>query len=81
VGGLYGLTFGGAFCGESMFSRVPYASQIALIELVEHLRERGFALLDAQMPTDHLKQFGLYELTQQEYLELFTQAVALPVTF
>lgn len=81
IGGLYGLTFGGAFCGESMFSREPYASQIALIALVERLRERGFTLLDAQMPTDHLKQFGLFECTQQEYLERFAEAAAHPVLF
>lgn len=64
-----------------MFSREPYASQIALISLVHHLREHGFALLDAQMPSDHLKQFGLFECTQQEYLKLFHDAALLPVSF
>lgn len=81
IGGLYGLAFGAAFCGESMFSRQPYASQFALVQLVEHLRIHGFQLLDAQMSTDHLKQFGLYECTQREYLRLFNSASSLPATF
>ena len=81
IGGLYGVTFGGAFCGESMFSRAPYGSQIALVHLVEHLRLRGFTLLDAQMASDHLKQFGLYECSQAEYLEAFHKAAVLPVSF
>ena len=81
VGGLYGLSFGAAFCGESMFSRVPFASQIALVYLVEHLRNRGFVLLDAQMSSDHLKQFGLYECTQAEYLALFHEAASKDISF
>jgi leucyl/phenylalanyl-tRNA--protein transferase len=74
VGGLYGLSFGAAFCGESMFSRAPFASQIALVHLVQRLRDRGFQLLDAQMSSDHLKQFGLIECGQKEYLEIFNSA-------
>lgn len=74
VGGLYGLSLGKAFCGESMFSRVPYASQAALVGLVEHLRTKGFTLLDAQMATEHLEQFGLYSVSQAEYLTLFGEA-------
>ena len=81
AGGLYGVVFGGAFCGESMFSLRPYASQIALIHLVERLREKKFGLLDAQMPSEHLKQFGLYESTQAEYVKHFHEAAALDVTF
>jgi leucyl/phenylalanyl-tRNA--protein transferase len=80
-GGLYGVVFGGAFCGESMFSLKPYASQIALVHLVEHLRKQEFGLLDAQMPSDHLKQFGLYESTQAEYVKHFHDAAALDVSF
>ena len=79
IGGLYGLTFGAAFCGESMFSRAPYASQIALVHLVERLRMKGFQLLDAQMPSEHLQQFGLYECSQEEYLPLFRAAAAMDV--
>jgi leucyl/phenylalanyl-tRNA--protein transferase len=74
VGGLYGLTFGAAFCGESMFSRVPFASQAALVALVERLRAKGFTLLDAQTSTGHLKQFGLYETSHEEYMDIFTEA-------
>jgi leucyl/phenylalanyl-tRNA--protein transferase len=81
AGGLYGLTFGAVFCGESMFSRAPFASQIALVHLVERLRNRGFQLLDAQMPSDHLKQFGLIECTQNEYLDLFNLAKSIDVVF
>lgn len=75
VGGLYGLAFGSAFCGESMFSKVPNASQAALVALVEHLRKEGFTLLDAQMVTEHLEQFGLFTLSQKEYLEQFYTAL------
>ncbi len=77
VGGLYGLALGAAFCGESMFSKRPYASQIALVTLVERLRTSGFILLDAQMESEHLKQFGLYTLTQDEYLLLLDKALQL----
>jgi leucyl/phenylalanyl-tRNA--protein transferase len=75
IGGLYGMTFGAAFCGESMFSYAPYGSQIALVHLVEHLRTRGFVLLDAQSTTPHLKQFGLFEMPQDLYLEAFHKAI------
>ncbi len=81
VGGLYGLTIGAAFCGESMFSRVPFASQVALVHLVERLREHHFELLDAQMPSEHLKQFGLFECGHAEYIELFQRAAAKPAQF
>lgn len=75
VGGLYGLSFGSAFCGESMFSHVPYASQAALISLVDHLRTRGYTLLDAQMVTEHLEQFGMYGVSQRAYMEMFRKAL------
>ena len=76
VGGLYGVVIGAAFCGESMFSREPFASQIALVALVERLRGRGFVLLDAQMMTDHLAQFGAYTVSEQEYRQLLAAALA-----
>lgn len=75
VGGLYGLSLGSAFCGESMFSRAPNASQAALIALVQHLRKQGFTLLDAQMPTEHLEQFGLYSVPQGQYLGMLADAL------
>lgn len=75
VGGLYGLAFGSAFCGESMFSLQPNASQAALVGLVNHLRSRAFTLLDAQMVTEHLQQFGMISVSQKEYLKLFRAAL------
>jgi leucyl/phenylalanyl-tRNA--protein transferase len=66
-GGLYGVALPGVFFGESMFSRKTDASKIALVALVEWLRERGVTLLDTQWMTEHLKQFGGYELSRKEY--------------
>jgi leucyl/phenylalanyl-tRNA--protein transferase len=66
-GGLYGVELPGVFFGESMFSRRTDASKIALIALVENLKFRGFQLLDTQWMTEHLRQFGGYELTRKEY--------------
>jgi leucyl/phenylalanyl-tRNA--protein transferase len=75
LGGLYGLTMGSAFLGESMFSNSSNASQIALVSLVEHLRSKHFSLLDAQMSSEHLKQFGMLEISQFEYLKLLDKAL------
>jgi leucyl/phenylalanyl-tRNA---protein transferase len=69
VGGLYGVRIGGAFFGESMFSRHRDASKIALVHLIARLRRGGFQLLDAQFVTEHLRQFGAYELPRAAYLE------------
>jgi len=66
-GGLYGVALPGVFFGESMFSRKTDASKIALVALVERLREMEFSLLDTQWMTSHLSQFGGYELTRKEY--------------
>lgn len=68
AGGLYGVALGGAFFGESMFSRADNASKIALLELVERLRRAGYVLLDAQYVNEHLKQFGILEIPRREYL-------------
>jgi leucyl/phenylalanyl-tRNA---protein transferase len=81
IGGLYGLAMGSAFLGESMFSLAPNASQIALVALVEHLRSRNFTLLDAQMSSDHLKQFGMIEMPQREYLVLLNDALKQKASF
>ena len=75
AGGLYGVAIGAAFFGESMFSRVPGASKVALARLVERLRDRGFELLDTQWVTPHLEKFGAREITRDEYLEKLTRAV------
>jgi leucyl/phenylalanyl-tRNA--protein transferase len=74
-GGLYGVALGGAFFGESMFSRKTDASKIALVELVGRLRERNFQLLDTQWMTTHLKQFGGYEVSRREYHRLLAEAM------
>jgi leucyl/phenylalanyl-tRNA--protein transferase len=75
VGGLYGIALQRAFFGESMFSRIPSASQIALVALVERLRLRGFKLLDVQTHTPHLGFFGAIDLTHFQYLELLHEAM------
>jgi leucyl/phenylalanyl-tRNA--protein transferase len=80
-GGLYGVSLGGAFFGESMFHEVTDASKVALHGLVEHLRARRFALLDTQWLTPHLAQFGAIEISRPQYMHLLTRAVALPRTF
>lgn len=76
VGGLYGLAIGGAFFGESMFSRTTDASKVALVELVARLRIGGFVLLDTQFVNDHLKQFGVEEITRTAYKTRLRQALA-----
>lgn len=68
VGGLYGVGFDRVFCGESMFSRVPDASKVALCWLVAALRQAGAELLDCQFMTEHLASLGAVEITQAEYL-------------
>jgi leucyl/phenylalanyl-tRNA--protein transferase len=81
AGGLYGVAIGGAFFGESMFHRVTDASKIALVALVEHLREKKFALLDTQWTTPHLQQFGAIEVSRDQYLKLLRRAAELPRKF
>jgi leucyl/phenylalanyl-tRNA--protein transferase len=81
VGGLYGVALGGAFFGESMFHRATNASKVALAALVEHLRARGFRLLDIQWVTPHLEQFGAVEIPRPAYLELLEEALAIEVEF
>ncbi len=74
VGGLYGVGFDRVFCGESMFSRVPDASKVALAWLVAALRRGGAELLDCQFMTDHLASLGAVEISQKRYLNLLRQA-------
>ena len=81
VGGLYGVTLGGFFGGESMFRRRTDASKAAVGFLVEHLRARGFLLLDAQVPTPHLKSIGAVEIPRAEYLRRLRLALERPATF
>ena len=74
VGGLYGVTFRGAFFGESMFSKVSQSSKAALIALIERLREKDFVLLDVQYMTPHLKMFGAVEISFEEFTKLLYTA-------
>ena len=78
VGGLYGVAIGGAFFGESMFSRVSEASKVALVHLVACLRRGGFALLDTQFVTPHLAQFGAVEIPRAAYKRRLADALAAP---
>lgn len=77
VGGLYGVSLGGAFMGESMFAHAPDASKICVVHLVERLRARGYVLLDSQMHTDHMARFGLLLIPRSEYLLRLEQALHL----
>ena len=70
VGGLYGVSLGAAFFGESMFSLEPDASKVALVHLTARLWKAGFTVLDTQFINDHLLQFGAYEITQRKYEKL-----------
>lgn len=78
VGGLYGVSLGSAFFGESMFSRRTDASKVCLVHLVERLRSKGFTLLDTQFTTDHLKSFGAVDIPKEEYRGLLEAAMASP---
>lgn len=75
AGGLYGVAFGAAFFGESMFSTVRDASKVALVCLVEQLQRKDFRLLDTQFITPHLAHFGAIEIPRTEYLAVLAKAV------
>ena len=81
VGGAYGVTLGGAFCGESMFSRMRDASKVALVHLVARLCYGGFVLLDVQFVTDHLRRFGAIEVPAREYLRRLDEALRVRAAF
>lgn len=81
VGGLYGVSVGGAFFGESMFSRQTDASKVCLVHLVERLIERDFSLLDTQFTTTHLERFGVVEINKEHYLDLLQIAIAQDTNF
>lgn len=76
VGGLYGLTIGKIFCGESMFSRVSNASKIAFIHLARKLEKEEFLLIDCQVYNDYLASLGAYEIPRKEFLEIVRGNVA-----
>jgi leucyl/phenylalanyl-tRNA--protein transferase len=78
VGGLYGVALGGAFFGESMFSRAPDASKVALVVLVRQLRAWGFRLFDCQQSSPHVRRFGAEDIPRRNFLALLAAALALP---
>lgn len=81
VGGLYGVSLGGAFFGESMFSKVTNASKVALCALAERLKKGGFVLLDTQFLTPHLAGFGGIEIPRAAYLDLLNRALGIKASF
>ncbi len=81
VGGVYGVAIGGAFFGESMFSRETQASKVALTHLQWRLRDRGFVLHDTQWTTPHLAMFGGHEIPNSQYMKLLHEAIQLPIVF
>ena len=81
VGGLYGVSIGAAFFGESMFSRETDASKVALVHLVGRLRLGGYRLLDTQFLTPHLAQFGGIEISRARYHRLLASALAYRASF
>ena len=81
VGGLYGVSLGGAFFGESMFSRVADASKTALVHLVARLRRGGYQLLDTQFVTQHLTRFGAIEIPRRDYRKRLETALTVRAEF
>jgi leucyl/phenylalanyl-tRNA--protein transferase len=78
AGGLYGVSLGAAFFGESMFALAPDASKVAFVRLVEHLVRWGIGLVDCQVHTDHLARFGAVEWPRKRYLAALKKALASP---
>ena len=81
VGGLYGVSLGAAFFGESMFCRVADASKVALVHLVLRLRLGGYRLLDTQFVTEHLSRFGAVEIAREDYRSLLAKAITTEAHF
>ncbi|MDZ8257740.1 leucyl/phenylalanyl-tRNA--protein transferase [Nostoc sp. ChiQUE01b] len=75
AGGILGIVIGGAFIGESMFYRIPEGSKVAMVKLVERLRQRQFVFFDGQMMNPHLERFGAYRVGDEEYQSLLQQAL------
>jgi leucyl/phenylalanyl-tRNA--protein transferase len=78
VGGLYGVALGGAFFAESMFTRVPDASKVALVSLVRQLQTWEFRIIDCQQASPHVMRFGAEEIPRRKFLDHLTAALALP---
>ncbi|WP_293891176.1 leucyl/phenylalanyl-tRNA--protein transferase [Flavobacterium sp.] len=70
VGGLYGVDLGHIFCGESMFSKLPNASKVAFVTLVNYLKENNYKLLDCQVHNDHLEKLGAFEVSRETFMKV-----------
>jgi leucyl/phenylalanyl-tRNA--protein transferase len=70
VGGLYGVDLGHVFCGESMFSKVPNASKVAFVKLIDYLKEHNYLLLDCQVHNDHLEKLGAFEISRDLFMKI-----------
>lgn len=70
VGGLYGVDLGTVFCGESMFSKIPNASKVAFVKLIEHLNDKNYRLLDCQVHNDHLEKLGAFEISRDAFMRI-----------
>ncbi|MBD2199143.1 MULTISPECIES: leucyl/phenylalanyl-tRNA--protein transferase [Calothrix] len=81
AGGILGIAIAGAFIGESMFYRIPEGSKVAMVKLVERLRQKQFVLFDAQMMNPHLARFGAYRIRDKEYQALLQKALKSPCNF
>ncbi len=81
AGGILGIAIGAAFIGESMFYQIPNGSKVAMVKLVEHLRQRHYSLFDAQMPNTHLARFGSIDIPQADYLDQLRAALGRPCHF
>ncbi|MCP4374927.1 MAG: leucyl/phenylalanyl-tRNA--protein transferase [bacterium] len=81
VGGLYGVSIGGAFFAESMFHRATDAGKVAVVHLVERLTNRGFLLCDLQWTTDNLMRFGAFDMPLKDYMPLLAKAVSTECSF
>ena len=81
LGGLYGVSIGGAFMGESMFSRADNASKVCLVALVDRLETRGYVLHDTQMVTPHMARLGATLIPRAVYLERLRRALDMPCSF
>lgn len=80
AGGILGIVIGGAFIGESMFYLIPEGSKVAMVKLVERLRQKQFVMFDAQMMNPHLERFGAYRIDDEEYTTLLQKALLSPCT-
>ena len=78
AGGLYGVSLGKCFFGESMFTLVSNASNVGLVKLVEHLKELSFDMIDCQVPTEHLTRFGARKIPRTRFLNQLEKSLSIP---